>query len=96
MEFKKMRNIILIFVILAIIISVVIFAKNISVANAIKEQIVYEESLVENCECIEKERIKCFEGYELDGRFCRKEKKVTNVLRACSKYNCSGEIHNLE
>ncbi|MAH03173.1 hypothetical protein CMI39_00085 [Candidatus Pacearchaeota archaeon] len=92
----KIKNIILIIAILIIISFVVIFAKNVSVANAIKEQIIYEEFLVENCDCLEKERIKCFEGYELGDKFCRKGNDVTSSLRACSKYNCSGEIHNLE
>lgn len=104
MKIEEMRDIILILVILVIIISLIIFVRNVSVANAIKEHekiqeiidnIIYEESLVENCECIEKERIKCFEEYELDGRVCRNGKTITSILRACSKYNCSGEIHNL-
>ena len=85
-------------VLLVVLISVTINVKKVMVANTIKEQIVYEEWLVDNCDCFERERLKCSEGFELVGRICKAKGTYTNVLLGCSKYNCSGEIHlfNLE
>jgi hypothetical protein len=49
----------------------------------------------ENCDCVERNRLYCkFEGYELgEGNFCWKESNFTNPVQGCSKYNCTGEIH---
>ncbi len=64
-------------------------------ANAIKEQqeqTEYREWLAENCECLEEERFFCNEGFVLNGSWCFKEEIYTNRLKACSKYDCSGDI----
>ena len=49
------------------------------------------------CRCLERERLRCNEGFELDAenRLCRNVngKEVTNVILACSKYECSGNIY---
>ncbi len=63
-------------------------------AKAIEEQQLqeyYDDWLPENCDCIEKERIKCSDGFELVGSLCRNEAEntFTNVLKGCSKYECS-------
>ena len=49
----------------------------------------------DRCRCIERERLRCNDGFELDAenRLCRSGKEVTNVILACSKYECSGVIY---
>jgi len=103
-EGKKIKNIMIVLIFLLIVGVIVVNVRNkIITTNAIKEQErqkAYEDWLVDNCECLEKERIKCKEGFELINGVCKnKTRKVfTNVLEACSKYYCDGEIHvfNLE
>ena len=50
--------------------------------------------LVDNCECIERENLKCPDGFELEERVCRDKEKntFTNVLLGCSKYDCNGKV----
>ena len=99
MEMKKIiRNVILILAVSAIVLVIVTNVEKVSVANVIKEQreqVAYQDQLVDNCDCIERERLKCFEGFELniEKRRCEKDKIFTNVLLGCSKYNCSEGIH---
>ncbi len=96
---KKGTKLIMILIALIILLIVIINVKKTITTNAIKkeqkEQQAYEEWLVENCECIERERILCPKGFELKDNLCKNETKkiFTNVLAACSKYNCSEEIH---
>jgi len=51
----------------------------------------------ETCRCIERDRLRCNEGFELDSKnkLCRSAdgKEVTNVILACSKYECSGFVY---
>jgi len=51
----------------------------------------------DKCRCIERERLRCNEGFELDleNRLCRNVngKEVTNVILGCSKYECSGTVY---
>ena len=98
MDKQKIIKLILMLVFLVVVIIVAINLEKELTANAIKEQEVQEEWFVDNCECIERERLKCREGFELVGRICKSEGAWTNVLLGCSKYNCSEEIHefNLE
>ena len=61
----------------------------------------YEEDLdwlSDNCDCIERERFKCSNGFEVDEerRLCFKGNEITNVLLGCSMYNCSGEIKKVK
>lgn len=97
MKMKRIiRNVILILAVLAIVLLIVINIRNVMVANAIKEQReqeVYQDQLVDNCDCIERERWKCSEGFELIGRACKRDGDWTNVLLGCSKYNCSDGVH---
>ena len=69
-------------------------------ANAIKEQQEYETWLENNCECLENERPKCQEGFELVNDWCNNETRgvFTYALGGCSKYDCEDGIHvyNLE
>ncbi len=60
-----------------------------------QEQNEYQEWLIDNCTCIEKERILCKEGFVFNGKNCENENLnvFTQVLRACSMYNCTEEIH---
>ncbi len=85
-------TIILVLIILSIVLAV--FLIKYDLAKKEKEQEKYGEWLVENCNCLEKERILCPEGFELSetGGRCIDENRFTNVLRACSKYNCLNEI----
>lgn len=86
----------LVFVVVVLIVAINV--KKELTANAIKEQLAQEKWFLDNCDCMERERLKCPEGFTLEGRLCKAEGKYTNVLLACSKYDCSGEIHlfNLE
>ena len=49
----------------------------------------------DKCRCIERERLKCLEGFELDleNRLCRKGNEITNVILGCSEYECSGVVY---
>lgn len=63
-------------------------------AKAIEEkqqQEYYESWLPENCDCVEKERMKCSSGFELVENLCKNkaENTFTTVLKGCSKYKCS-------
>jgi len=48
------------------------------------------------CRCLERDRLKCSNGFELDEerRACIKEGEYTNVLLGCSKYECSGDLYD--
>ena len=66
-------------------------------ANMVKEDNeaqAYETWLTQNCNCLERTKFGCVEGYVLLNRSCVNEqtKSFTNVLLGCSKYDCSGEI----
>lgn len=95
---KKGTKLIMILIALTILLIVTINVKKTITINAIKkeqkEQEAYEEWLIENCECLERERILCPEGFELKNNLCKNEtrKVLTNKLKACSRYNCSSEI----
>lgn len=95
---KITKRLVLVLMILAIVILVVTNVENVLTANAIKEQReqeAYEDKLVDNCDCIERERLKCSEGFELniEKRRCERDEVFTNVLLKCSKYNCSEGTH---
>lgn len=49
----------------------------------------------ETCRCVERERLRCNEGFELDleNRICKNGNDITNVILGCSKYECSGTIY---
>lgn len=82
-----------------VIVAVIVFAyvaKVIMTGNAVKiqeEQEAYYDKLVENCECLEHERIFCMEGFELSEHeeFCQGDGKVTGVRKGCSQFNCHGD-----
>jgi hypothetical protein len=52
----------------------------------------------DNCDCIEKNKRSCrYEGFELiEGGVCRKAGQITTALISCSKYNCTGEIYEVD
>ncbi|MBI2043725.1 hypothetical protein HYT25_05030 [Candidatus Pacearchaeota archaeon] len=92
---NKLRLAVAVIVLASAIFALIYYHGNLT-ANAIKEQQeqeYYENWLPENCNCLEKERIKCVDGFELVGNLCRNEaeKTFTNVLKACSKYSCEDE-----
>ena len=89
---NKTKKIIIILLIVAFLVSIGIYLKSIITANTIKEQQKYEEWLKDNCNCTIKERLRCPEGYELNGKTCIGWKSFTNPVLTCSQYNCSGEI----
>jgi len=76
-----------------IIILLIIIVSSILQSNKIKSKIVCEEGdtdcLQDNCECVEKNLRFCPEGFELDGKLCRRGKDFTNSLLKCSKYSCN-------
>lgn len=54
----------------------------------------YLDWLVDNCECVEKNRYFCNEGFALEGETCVNHDagSFTRRLIGCSRYNCSEEI----
>ncbi len=68
-------------------------------ANVIKEQekqMALESWLENNCKCLERKRITCMDGFVLNKMVCRNDalKLYSNVLKACSKYDCNGKNYN--
>lgn len=65
-------------------------------ANAVKGDDAKTGWLVDNCNCTERNNLKCPEGFvlESDIRLCRNKSEVTNVLLGCSKYDCNEEIYS--
>src|SRR3989344_4565505 len=56
----------------------------------------YPQGYDENaCRCLERNRAKCNNGFEVKGSFCVNEtlKTYTSQLKACSKYECSGTVY---
>lgn len=95
---KLIRNTALIFGIIVVLLVVVIIVNKVMTANVIKEQETYERWLLNNCDCIEWERIKCPKRFEWSPErgWCvglnTETLTLTNKRLACSQYNCSGEI----
>ena len=87
---------------LALGITLVVGLLLMTIGNKIKSDIIkenqeaqeYQEWLVENCDCLKRERITCPTGFEMLNQTCRNEDAgtYTNKLLICSEYNCSGEI----
>ncbi len=95
MHINKFRLAIAILVLAAVILGLMYHQISIT-ANAVKEKQemeYYESWLPENCVCLEKERIKCTDGFEVINGLCKNEiqKTFTNVMKACSEYKCSDE-----
>lgn len=94
--FNERNSFILAVVLVALI--VLIYAVQVSVPyfenSKSEKQEAYHEWLVGNCDCLEKEKIVCMEGFEYDEErnFCVAEGKYTNVRKSCSQFNCSEEI----
>ncbi len=84
-------------IIIVILLASAIFINKAKTANAIRES--EEQKSLENmfsneeCRCLENERTKCSNGFELMGGICKNEtlKIFTNVLRGCSEYSCENE-----
>jgi len=64
--------------------------------SSVDKSIPDKDWMVDNCDCIERNNLKCKEGYELKERICVKDNLVTNVLLGCSKYDCDGTIYGVE
>ena len=66
--------------------------ENKNITNSEENFSFYEDEV---CRCIERKRLRCLEGFELDSenRLCRKGNDFTNVILGCSKYECSGTIY---
>jgi len=94
---KLLRNTILIFGIVVILLGVVIVVNKVMTANVIRELEKYNNFLSENCECLENSIPKCtLDGFEYNKarKLCvnEREKSVTYPTLGCFKYDCSGEI----
>ena len=83
----KTKNIILAIIILLIVIALGFFIVKKITGNVVKDESKKETWLENNCECVERENIKCPEGYKLmdEKRLCDK------VSEKCSK----GELNKL-
>ena len=113
---KDIKKVILTIVILIVVLILVIFVRKGLTSNIIESQVPDIDWLIDNCECIERENLKCPQYFELvEGKrmckrtitecpselmldikgICKTEILYTNVLLECSKYNCTGEIYEL-
>lgn len=83
----KTKKIILIIIILAILVAGFFLVKNLT-GNVVKEGSKKEIGLENNCDCLEREKILCAEGYKLmdEKRLCEKvtEKCFTGELNKIS------------
>ena len=98
MQINKFRLAVVILILVAAGFFIYSFQSKIT-ANAIKiqeEQKFLNDWLPENCKCLEKNLTKCSDDFELISGFCKNEKlgTFTNVLKACSKYDCEAEGTN--
>ena len=114
---KKQKKIVAGTIVLLIILFGITFITNKMTSYIVEDETPDIDWLVDNCECIERENLKCDEGFELfeEERLCKRtiikcpseivldiegicksEKQYTNVLLGCSKYNCTGEIYEIE
>ncbi len=91
---KLLRNTILIFGGIVVLLILIVVINKVMTANAIKEQEIYREWLRDNCNCTERARIKCPDGFEWNSErhWCINGKSLTSPSLGCSKYDCSGEI----
>lgn len=50
---------------------------------------------INNCTCVQMNRLRCDYGFELNGSFCvnTTEQTFTNALLGCSLYNCSSVLY---
>ena len=95
-KFWNQKNSFILAVVLVILIVLIYFGKLIINANVIRiqeEQEKYYDKLVDNCECVERERIYCMEGFELNEAedLCLKKGGYTGVRKGCSQYDCYGD-----
>jgi hypothetical protein len=52
--------------------------------------------LERNCQCIKADNIKCRNGFTLNNGRCWRGDMMTSPIRECSKYNCTGEIYEVD
>ena len=84
-------SLILLFVIIGVMIfSDKILPKNEKIINVDNE--FEKDYFFENCDCLERGRLSCKEGFELRDSACWQNTTFTNPIRSCSKYDCSGTI----
>lgn len=103
MEKKKINSlilkIVLTVVLLGIVVGGILLFKKLN-TTSVKDGSPEYEKLVNECKCIERNNLKCPEGFVLveNSRVCRDEAHnlVTNVLLGCSKYDCNGKIYEVE
>lgn len=99
MQINKFRLFVAVLVLIAVAFLIVKFNGTITakIIEEEKQQEFYNSWLPENCKCIEKNLTKCSPGFRLVGNICRNETRgvFTNVLKACSKYDCFGENYTL-
>ncbi len=85
---QKTKNVILAIIILIIVLTLAFFIVKGITGNVVKEGSKKEIELENNCECIEREKIICSEGYELmdEKKLCQKvsEKCFTGELNKIS------------
>lgn len=92
---KKMVVIVAILLIAVVAVFSFILIKNAITANAIREQKqmeFYQDWLVENCECLARERYYCLgDGFEIMGDYCfnAETNHASSRILGCSLYSCA-------
>jgi hypothetical protein len=94
---KLIKKIIIIGILIIGTIFSLILIQNKIKGNVVKEnneQAYSSDWLFENCECLEKQRYRCIDGYEMKGTICYNsiKRSYSSRLIGCSKYECLDKI----
>ena len=93
----KFKQIVVLGIIIAVLAGAIFLVVNFnsittkSVENKELEQERYGDWLAEECECLERGKLTCMDGFSLIGNLCRNStaKLFTYPRAECSKYNCT-------
>lgn len=94
---NKNKAIIIAIMILILLVSLFLVFHNAGVVKTGNKNVISDESFFSDnkCACLERNRNKCSDGFELKGNLCVNEtlKTYTNVIRGCSKYACNSTFY---
>ena len=97
---KRKTIIILVVILLTLALAFFIVKKFVITGKVVEAGSEKSDWLVENCECIERENLRCNSGFKLnkEDRICVRENdgSITNVVLGCSKYECGDEIWRIK
>ena len=87
---------VLIIVIALLVLIIILMSFNLTKFKDEAEEEKTFDWLIDNCKCTDWEgEFSCFEGFEIKGNFCWRDKQFTLPLRGCSKFVCPEYIMEL-